>query len=169
MHERLSALVTGPLNELQIAFICRETLKGLEYLNSKNQIHRDIKAANILVAASGRVMLCDFGISALLSSSASKRNTLIGTPHWMAPEVANGSTYDITADIWSLGIFAYEMAKGSPPHSDLRDYEVVRLIPKAKTPSLPEGDGSLGLREFIAFCLQAAPSEVRILSCSLAI
>jgi serine/threonine protein kinase len=81
----------------------------------------------------------------------------------MAPEVASGSTYDVTADIWSLGIFAYEMAKGSPPHAELRDYEVVRLLPKAKTPSLPEGDGSPNLREFISLCLQPVPSEVRTL------
>lgn len=147
------------IEEKFMVVIIREVLMALAFLHKSSIIHRDIKAANILVAASGRVMLCDFGISALLSSNASKRNTLIGTPHWMAPEVANSSTYDVTADIWSLGIFAYEMAKGSPPHSDLRDYEVVRLIPKAKTPSLQEGDGSPGLREFISFCLQAVPSE----------
>jgi serine/threonine protein kinase len=157
------------IEERFMVVIIREVLAALAFLHKSAIIHRDIKAANVLVASSGRVMLCDFGISALLSSNASKRNTLIGTPHWMAPEVANSSTYDVTADIWSLGIFAYEMAKGSPPHSDLRDYEVVRLIPKAKTPSLQDGDGSPGLREFVSSCLQAAPSEVRIFFASMLI
>ena len=74
--------MTGPLNELQIAFVCRETLKGLQYLNSKHQIHRDIKAANILLTNNGEIMLADFGIAAQISATIGKCKSFIGTPYW---------------------------------------------------------------------------------------
>ncbi|KAJ8581548.1 kinase-like protein [Rhizopogon salebrosus TDB-379] len=149
------------LEERFIVLITREVLIGLSYLHKSAIIHRDIKAANILITATGKVMICDFGVSALSATTTSKRNTLMGTPNWMAPEVAQPvPAYDSKADIWSLGIMIYEMVKGAPPHSDLRDaIKVMQLIAKVQPPQLAEADGSREMREFVLHCLKASPSE----------
>lgn len=152
----------GVLEERFVVVIVREVLAGLSYLHKSAIIHRDIKAANILISAAGKVMLCDFGVSALSASTTSKRNTLMGTPNWMAPEVAQPTpVYDSKADIWSLGIMVYEMVKGAPPHSDLRDaIKVMQLITRVKPPRLVEGDGSRDMRDFVSNCLREAPNDV---------
>ncbi|KAG2079030.1 kinase-like protein [Suillus decipiens] len=149
------------LEERFIVLITREVVIGLNYLHKSAIIHRDIKAANILITATGKVMICDFGVSALSATTTSKRNTLMGTPNWMAPEVAQPvPAYDSKADIWSLGIMIYEMVKGAPPHSDLRDaIKVMQLITKVQPPQLAEGDGSKEMREFVSHCLKASPNE----------
>ncbi|KAG2150611.1 kinase-like domain-containing protein [Suillus clintonianus] len=149
------------LEERFIVLITREVVIGLNYLHKSAIIHRDIKAANILITATGKVMICDFGVSALSATTTSKRNTLMGTPNWMAPEVAQPvPAYDSKADIWSLGIMIYEMVKGAPPHSDLRDaIKVMQLITKVQPPQLAEADGSKEMREFVSHCLKASPSE----------
>ncbi|KAG0707307.1 kinase-like domain-containing protein [Suillus ampliporus] len=149
------------LDERFIVLITREVVIGLNYLHKSAIIHRDIKAANILITATGKVMICDFGVSALSATTTSKRNTLMGTPNWMAPEVAQPvPAYDSKADIWSLGIMIYEMVKGAPPHSDLRDaIKVMQLIAKVQPPQLAETDGSKEMREFVSHCLKASPSE----------
>ncbi|KAF8844261.1 kinase-like protein [Paxillus ammoniavirescens] len=151
----------GVLEERFIVIITREVLVGLSYLHKSAIIHRDIKAANILITATGKVMICDFGVSALSATTTSKRNTLMGTPNWMAPEVAQPTpVYDCKADIWSLGIMVYEMAKGAPPHSDLRDaIKVMQLISKIKPPRLGEGEGSKDMRDFVSHCLRETPSD----------
>jgi serine/threonine-protein kinase 24/25/MST4 len=162
----MKASKDGTIEEKFIILIVREVLIGLAYLHKSSIIHRDIKAANILITSTGKVMICDFGVSALLAHTTSKRNTFIGTPYWMAPEVAQPMpNYDSKADIWSLGIMIYEMAKGLPPYSHLEPVRVLQLIPRAKAPRLIEGEGSKEMREFVASCLTESPTDVRILRC----
>ncbi|CAG5929602.1 unnamed protein product [Menidia menidia] len=114
--------VTGPLKEKQIAFVCRETLQGLYHLHETGKMHRDIKGANILLTERGDVKLADFGVAAEISASVAKRKSFIGTPYWMAPEVAaveKKGGYNHLCDIWAVGITAIELAELQPPMFDL--------------------------------------------------
>jgi serine/threonine protein kinase len=106
------------LSENQISYLISSTLDAIVYLHKQGIIHRDIKAGNILLNDQGDVKIADFGVSKQLSSTISKRNTVIGTPLWMSPEVIQGIPYDNRADVWSLGITAIEMADGVPPFAD---------------------------------------------------
>ncbi|KAG0269661.1 hypothetical protein BGZ95_001970 [Linnemannia exigua] len=149
----------GRIDEKCIAVIAREVLQALGYLHKHGIIHRDIKAANILLTDEGRVQLCDFGVAGQVTMNSLKRNSFVGTPYWMAPEVIReGQTYDFKADIWSLGITIYEIATGNPPFADKDPMRAVTLIPKSR-PAQLEGDWSLSMKEFVALCLHEEPNE----------
>ncbi|XP_045507679.1 mitogen-activated protein kinase kinase kinase kinase 5 isoform X4 [Colias croceus] len=135
--------VTGPLTELQIAYMCRETLTGLSYLHSMGKMHRDIKGANILLTECGDVKLADFGVSAQITATINKRKSFIGTPYWMAPEVAaveRKGGYNQLCDIWACGITAIELAELQPPMFELHPMRVLFLMSKSgfKPPQLKE-------------------------------
>ncbi|XP_077790700.1 mitogen-activated protein kinase kinase kinase kinase 5 isoform X2 [Podarcis muralis] len=135
--------VTGPLSEFQIAFVCRETLKGLDYLHKKGKMHRDIKGANILLTDHGDIKLADFGVAAKITATIAKRKSFIGTPYWMAPEVAavekNGG-YNQLCDIWAVGITAIELGELQPPMFDLHPMRALFLMSKSnfQPPKLKE-------------------------------
>jgi len=145
----------APLDEQSIAYICAETLKGLSYLHSIGKVHRDVKCGNVLLTHSGEVKLADFGVAARLTATMSKRNTFIGTPHWMAPEVIQESRYDGKVDVWSLGISAIEMGELHPPRWAVHPMRVIFMISRDPPPHLSDKDKwSLPMHDFIAQCLQ---------------
>ncbi|KAM6453280.1 misshapen-like kinase 1 isoform 14-T14 [Liasis olivaceus] len=153
------------LKEDCIAYICREILRGLAHLHAHKVIHRDIKGQNVLLTENAEVKLVDFGVSAQLDRTVGRRNTFIGTPYWMAPEVIAcdenpDATYDYRSDIWSLGITAIEMAEGAPPLCDMHPMRALFLIPRNPPPKLKSKKWSKKFIDFIDNCLiKAYPSR----------
>ncbi|KAM9416844.1 TRAF2 and NCK-interacting protein kinase-like isoform 7-T8 [Salvelinus alpinus] len=146
------------LKEEWTAYICREILRGLTHLHQHKVIHRDIKGQNVLLTENAEVKLVDFGVSAQLDRTVGRRNTFIGTPYWMAPEVIAcdenpEATYDFKSDLWSLGITAIEMAEGAPPLCDMHPMRALFLIPRNPAPRLKSKKWSKKFQSFIESCL----------------
>ncbi|XP_013206496.1 mitogen-activated protein kinase kinase kinase kinase 4 isoform X15 [Microtus ochrogaster] len=146
------------LKEDWIAYISREILRGLAHLHVHHVIHRDIKGQNVLLTENAEVKLVDFGVSAQLDRTVGRRNTFIGTPYWMAPEVIAcdenpDATYDYRSDLWSCGITAIEMAEGAPPLCDMHPMRALFLIPRNPPPRLKSKKWSKKFFSFIEGCL----------------
>ncbi|KAK0396487.1 hypothetical protein QR680_001736 [Steinernema hermaphroditum] len=154
-----------PLTEPQIAYVSRFVCKALIFLHENGVIHRDLKAGNILLTSSAVVKLADFGVSAIMKNKCLKRNTFIGTPYWMAPEVMacetfNDQPYDCKADIWSFGITLIEMAQMEPPNSEVSPMRVLIKVQKSDPPKLCEpAHWSMFFNDFLSRCLLKNPSE----------
>ncbi|KAL6929006.1 hypothetical protein ACO0SA_002340 [Hanseniaspora valbyensis] len=157
----LADIVTNCLlTDLQISFVCKEVLKGLQFLHGNGILHRDIKSDNILLNYQGNIKISDFGFCALIKEEETKRNTMVGTPYWMAPEIVNRQKYGYKIDIWSLGIMIIEMVDGEPPYMNETPLRALYLIAKNGTPTLnnPDGISALG-KQFIGCCLTVNPDD----------
>jgi protein-serine/threonine kinase len=157
------------MSEPLIALMCRDTLRGLAYIHSGYRIHRDVKSDNILLSDDGLLKIADFGYAAELSREKLKRNTIVGTPYWMAPELIKGAKYDQRVDVWSLGIMAMEMAEGEPPYMEFPPLRALFLISTKGIPPLREASRwSDDMTEFISSCLildlKERPSSDTLLS-----
>eukprot|EP01135_Chromosphaera_perkinsii_P009416 Nk52_evm92s1737 gene=Nk52_evmTU92s1737 len=157
------AELESPLSELQIRCVMRQMLEALRYVHEQKVVHRDIKAGNILLTGSGVVKLADFGVSAKNKSTLQRRDTFIGTPYWMAPEVIRCETlvdqpYDSKCDIWSLGITAIELAEMNPPLHEMHPMRVLFKIPKSPPPVLScPALWSESFHNFLQCCLVKDP------------
>ncbi|XP_048194263.1 STE20-like serine/threonine-protein kinase isoform X1 [Perognathus longimembris pacificus] len=149
-----------PLTESQIQVVCKQTLEALNYLHDNKIIHRDLKAGNILFTLDGDIKLADFGVSAKNTRTIQRRDSFIGTPYWMAPEVVMCETskdrpYDYKADVWSLGITLIEMAEIEPPHHELNPMRVLLKIAKSEPPTLAQPSRwSSNFKDFLKKCLE---------------
>lgn len=147
------------LTDDQIAYIIRETVEALIYMHDNHCMHRDIKGHNILLTEDANIKLIDFGVSSHLSTDQARKNTSVGTPYWMAPEVIAceqqlDSSYDCRCDVWSIGITTIELAEGEPPLSELHPMRVLFQIPRNPPPGLKNPDlHSPQMSDFIAECL----------------
>lgn len=164
------------LTEPQIQVVCRQMLEALSFLHGKRIIHRDLKAGNVLMTLEGDIRLADFGVSAKNLKTLQKRDSFIGTPYWMAPEVVMCETmkdtpYDYKADIWSLGITLIEMAQIEPPHHELNPMRVLLKIAKSDPPTLlTPSKWSAEFRDFLKTALdknpETRPSAAQLLEVS---
>ncbi|KAL6078425.1 Serine/threonine-protein kinase 4 [Balamuthia mandrillaris] len=156
-----------PLTEPQIAAVLQQTLQALLFLHRSKTIHRDIKAANVLLTARGEAKLADFGVSTRLERTLDKKRTAIGSPYWMAPELILEQPYDSSVDVWSLGVTAIELAEGRPPYYTHVPMSALFMIASDDNPppGLKEaGDGKKGkwseeFHHFLSLCLVREPSK----------
>ncbi|CAL5992608.1 Kinase [Hexamita inflata] len=154
------------LDEGEAAYVIRSLLLGLKFLKEKKILHRDVKGSNLLVTEEGLVKVSDFGVSAQLNHTFSKRATFIGTPYWMAPEVFKKSAYDFSADVWSTGITLIELLEGKPPFSNLHPMRAMMVIPTQPPANLRGQRSHLTnipyseyLHQFLEWCLQIDPTQ----------
>ncbi|KAI8899349.1 kinase-like domain-containing protein [Globomyces pollinis-pini] len=151
-------LKSGVIPENAVAVISHQVTLALIYLHkTAHIIHRDIKAANVLLTEAGNIKLCDFGVSGQMTLT-SRRNSFVGTPYWMAPEIIQRAHYGVKADIWSLGITVIEMATGNPPFADQDPRRALFLIPRSRPPKL-SGNFSTSMKDFISTCLKEDPDD----------
>lgn len=142
--------VGKPWKEQHIAYVCREVLKALAFVHSQHRLHRDIKSDNVLVDLEGNIKLADFGFAVGLTREKDKRQSVVGTPYWMAPELIRGLPYDAKVDVWSLGITVIEMCEGEPPLMDKPPLRALLLITTQGTPKLQNPQSwSSELRHFM--------------------
>jgi len=143
------------MTEQQMARVCLQCLEALNYIHCNHRIHRDIKSDNILLSSTGDVKLADFGFAAQLTKQKQKRNTIVGTPYWMAPELIRGLSYDQKVDIWSLGIMVMEMAEGEPPYMEFPPLRALFLITTKGIPGLSKPEQwSSDFHDFVSRCLE---------------
>eukprot|EP01087_Luapelamoeba_hula_P013335 TRINITY_DN380_c0_g1_i1.p1 TRINITY_DN380_c0_g1~~TRINITY_DN380_c0_g1_i1.p1 ORF type:complete len:410 (-),score=71.83 TRINITY_DN380_c0_g1_i1:172-1401(-) len=160
LTEILEQFENVKMAEKHIAWVCQQTLKGLSYIHSRHRIHRDIKSDNILLGDRGEIKIADFGYAAQLTKEKVKRQTIVGTPYWMAPELIRGQEYGTKVDIWSLGIMIMEMAEGDPPYMEFPPLRALFLITTKGIPDLKEpSKWSPTFREFVNLCLEKDPEK----------
>eukprot|EP00771_Trimastix_marina_P000539 gnl/Trimastix_PCT/1559.p1 GENE.gnl/Trimastix_PCT/1559~~gnl/Trimastix_PCT/1559.p1 ORF type:complete len:335 (-),score=71.51 gnl/Trimastix_PCT/1559:73-1077(-) len=155
------------LNEDEIAYVVSNVLRGLKYLHERRKIHRDIKGGNILINKRGEIKLADFGVAAKLTHTYQRRQTFIGSPYWMAPEIIQHNQYSFAVDVWSVGILAIELAEGRPPLYELPYTRALLEIPMKPAPTLselhpltgvaPEPAWTADFHDFLACSLQKDP------------
>ncbi|KAH8602558.1 hypothetical protein B0O99DRAFT_2319 [Bisporella sp. PMI_857] len=151
----------GGLQEKWIIPILREVAEALKWVHQAGIIHRDIKCANVLITEKGDVQLCDFGVAGIIETKIDKRSTVVGTPHWMAPELfTNTPSYGKEIDIWAFGSMVFEIATGLPPNvaKGIISYDALKSNLKNHVPRLEGGNYSGNLRNLVAFCLEEQPS-----------
>lgn len=163
-------LKPGIFCEKHIGIIVREVLIALRAIHNLGVVHRDLKAANILISKDGHVQICDFGVATKIDFKTLKKSTIVGTPNWMAPEVIReGDSYCTNVDIWSLGITIYELTTGNPPYCDKDTFWAMKLISNMTPPRLEGQQYSKHLKECIALCLdenyKERPSADQLLKC----
>ncbi|KAI2794730.1 hypothetical protein POX_a01331 [Penicillium oxalicum] len=150
------------LEEKYIIPIARELAVGLHAIHEAGIIHRDVKAANVLIHEEGRLEICDFGVAGVLQSQRDKRSTWIGTPHWMPPEMfatrGEAHKYGSEIDVWAYGCTLFEFATGNPPNSGLRERMQIGRQLSRNTPKLDSAGYSEGLKDLIAFALDSNPA-----------
>ena len=144
--------------ESHIAYICKETLKGIAWLHERKRMHRDIKTDNILFNSLGEIKISDFGFSTQLTLEYQIINSVIGTPSWMAPEIILGEGYDSKVDIWALGVLVYELAEGKTPASGNNSIEIMCDITNSPAPEI-KGEWSEELISFAKHCLIKQPEK----------
>jgi len=148
------------LTEGQMAYVIFEILKALNYMHKNHLIHRDVKSDNALLGSDGTIKLADFGRAAQLTIEQQRRNSVVGTPYWLAPEVIRGDEYDQRVDVWSLGIVLYEMAEGQPPYMTEPAMRALFLLMTKGVPPLVNRDKwSVELLDFLDQCLIVDPES----------